>query len=203
MKNYIFFDDTLAQRAGGPSTYLYNLRNGINKIDKHNIKVDWRMSMKEKIIIRKAETSDFQGVHKLIMQVHKLHVNERSDLYKDIDPMNFDEFKIELSNSNNIYLVAEFKSEIVGICFSQIKELSNNKIMKDRKILHIENICVDKNHQKKGIGKKLYKEIVQIAKERNIKNIELMVWEFNENAIKFYKNLGMSIKNLKFEQKIN
>ena len=30
-----------------------------------------------------------------------------------------------------------------------------------------------------------------------------MVWEFNENAIKFYKNLGMSIKNLKFEQKIN
>ena len=36
------------------------------------------------------------------------------------------------------------------------------------------------------------------GKEENIKNIELMVWEFNENAIKFYKNLGMSIKNLKF-----
>ena len=75
--------------------------------------------------------------------------------------------------------------------------------MNDRKILHIENICVDKNHQKKGIGKKLYKEIVQIAKERNIKNIELMVWGFNENAINFYKSLGMSVKNLRFEQKIN
>ena len=75
--------------------------------------------------------------------------------------------------------------------------------MNDRKIFHIENICVDKNHQKKGIGKKLYKEIVQIAKERNIKNIELMVWGFNENAINFYKSLGMSIKNLRFEQKIN
>ncbi len=158
--------------------------------------------MEEEIIIRKAEISDFHGVHKLIMQVHKLHVNERNDIYKDVDPMNFDEFKTELSNSNNIYLIAEFKNEIVGLCFSQIKEISNNKIMKDRKILHIENICVDEKHQKKGIGKKLYEQIVQLAKEKNIDNIELMVWGFNENAINFYKNLGMNIKNLKFEQKI-
>lgn len=158
--------------------------------------------MEEEIIIRKAEISDFHRVHKLIMQVHKLHVNERNDIYKDVDPMNFDEFKTELSNSNNIYLIAEFKNEIVGLCFSQIKEISNNKIMKDRKILHIENICVDEKHQKKGIGKKLYEQIVQLAKEKNIDNIELMVWGFNENAINFYKNLGMNIKNIKFEQKI-
>lgn len=159
--------------------------------------------MDERIIIRKAKISDFQGIHNLIMQVHKLHVNERNDIYKDVDPMNFEEFRTELSNSNNIYLIAELENEIVGICFSQIKEISNNKIMKNRKILHIENICVDENHQKKGIGKKLYKQIVQLAKEKNIDNIELMVWGFNENAIKFYKNLGMSIKNLRFEQKIN
>ena len=127
----------------------------------------------------------------------------RKMIYKDVDPMNYDEFKTELSNSNNIYLVAELENEIVGICFSNIKEISNNKIMKDRKFLNIENICIDKKHQKKGIGKKLYNQIIQLAKEKNIKNIELMVWEFNENAIKFYKNLGMSIKNLKFEQKIN
>jgi len=159
--------------------------------------------MDERIIIRKAKISDFQGIHNLIMQVHKLHVNERNDIYKDVDPMDFEEFRTELSNSNNIYLIAELENEIVGICFSQIKEISNNKIMKNRKILHIENICVDENHQKKGIGKKLYKQIVQLAKEKNIDNIELMVWGFNENAIKFYKNLGMSIKNLRFEQKIN
>ena len=159
--------------------------------------------MDERIIIRKAKISDFQGIHNLIMQVHKLHVNERNDIYKDVDPMDFEEFRTELSNSNNIYLIAELENEIVGICFSQIKEISNNKIMKNRKILHIENIFVDENHQKKGIGKKLYKQIVQLAKEKNIDNIELMVWGFNENAIKFYKNLGMNIKNLKFEQKIS
>ena len=160
------------------------------------------IEMDEKIIIRKAKPNDFSGVHKLIMQVHKLHVSKRNDIYKDIDPMNFEEFKTELSNSNNIYLIAEFENEIVGICFSQIKEILNNKIMKNRKILYIEDICVDENYQKKGIGKKLYNQIVELDKEKNIDNIELMVWGFNENAIKFYKNLGMNIKNLKFEQKI-
>ena len=160
------------------------------------------IEMDEKIIIRKAKPNDFSGVHKLIMQVHKLHVSKRNDIYKDIDPMNFEEFKTELSNSNNIYLIAEFENEIVGICFSQIKEILNNKIIKNRKFLHIEDICVDENYQKKGIGKKLYNQILELAKEKNIDDIELMVWGFNENAIKFYENLGMSIKNLKFEQKI-
>ena len=158
--------------------------------------------MNEKIIIRKAEIKDFNKVHRLIMQVHKLHVKERTDIYKDVDPMNFEEFKNELSNSNNIYLVAQLENKIVGICFSQIKEISNNRIMKDRKILNIGDICIDKKYQRNGIGKKLYNQIVQIAKEKNIHNVELMVWNFNKNAIKFYENLGMNIKNLKFEQKI-
>lgn len=158
--------------------------------------------MNEKIIIRKAEIEDFNKVHRLIIQVHKLHVKERTDIYKDVDPMNFEEFKNELSNSNNIYLVAQLENKIVGICFSQIKEISNNRIMKDRKILNIGDICVDEKYQRNGIGKKLYNQIVQIAKEKNIHNVELMVWNFNKNAIKFYENLGMNVKNLKFEQKI-
>ena len=158
--------------------------------------------MNEKIIIRKAEIEDFNKVHRLIMQVHKLHVKERTDIYKDVDPMSFEEFKNELSNSNNIYLVAQLENKIVGICFSQIKEISNNRIMKDRKILNIGDICVDEKYQRNGIGKKLYNQIVQIAKEKNIHNVELMVWKFNKNAIKFYENLGMNVKNLKFEQKI-
>lgn len=158
--------------------------------------------MSNEIIIRRANIEDFKQVHELIMQVHKLHVKERSDIYRDTDPLDFEEFKEELSNSNNIYLVAELKNEIVGICFSQIKETLNNRIMKNRKVLHIENICVNKTNQRNGIGKELYNEIVKLAQEQKIDNIELMVWGFNENAIKFYKNLGMNIKNLRLEQKI-
>lgn len=159
--------------------------------------------MSEEIFIRKAKKEDFSGIYNLITQVHKLHVKARNDIYKDINPIDIDTFAEQLGEDNNIYLVAEIKKKIVGVCFSQIKEISNNKIMKDRKILHIENLCVDENNRRSGIGKKLYNEIVKLAEEHKVQSIELMVWGFNKNAIRFYENLGMDIKNLRFEQKID
>lgn len=158
--------------------------------------------MNEEIIIRKAKEEDFKQLHKLIMQVHKIHVEERRDMYKNVDPLNFEEFKNELLDTNNIYLVAEINKKVVGLCFSKIKKISNNKIMKDREILNISDICVDKDERRKGIGKKLYSQVLQIGKEKNMDSIELMVWRFNKNAIKFYEKIGMNVKNLRFEQKI-
>ena len=48
----------------------------------------------------------------------------------------------------------------------------------------------------------LYNETIKIAKNIKANSIELMVWKFNEEAINFYKNLGMEIKNIRFEKKI-
>ena len=46
------------------------------------------------------------------------------------------------------------------------KKISNNKIMKDREILNISDICVDKDERRKEIGKKLYCQVLQIGKEK-------------------------------------
>lgn len=172
------------------------------KVELRNTKIRMEIKMSEKVIIRKARKEDFRQVHELITQVHSLHVKERSDIYKDINPLCIESFIEKLSKDTNIYLVAVVENKIIGFCFSQIKEISNNEIMKDRKILHIEDICVDENNRKNGIGKKLYNKIIELAKEINIDSIELMVWGFNKNAIKFYESLGMNIKNLRFEQKV-
>ena len=158
--------------------------------------------MKEKLHIRKAKIEDFEDIHKLMIQVHQLHVTERNDIYKDTEPIDKNELQEELSKEETKYLVAEWENRIVGICFSKIKEISHHKMMKDRKILHIETICVDKKYKRQGIGTKLYKEISKIAIENKVDSIELMVWGFNEEAIHFYEKLGMQIKNLKFEKNV-
>ena len=119
----------------------------------------------EKIIIRNAELEDFEEIHKLIMKVHTLHVNARNDIYKNVDPLTIEEFKSDMQNDQNIYLVAVLENKVIGICFSTIKEISNNKIMKDRKILHIEDICVDTSKRNNGIGTKLYNALIKKAKE--------------------------------------
>jgi ribosomal protein S18 acetylase RimI-like enzyme len=82
------------------------------------------------------------------------------------------------------------------------KEASTNPIQKKREIININNIAIDKKHQKQGIGKKLYNAVVNEAKRVKANAIELTVFGFNKNAIAFYENIGMSIKNIKYEQKI-
>ena len=137
------------------------------------------------------------------MAVHNLHVKERGDIYKEDSPISMDAFKEELSNINNMYLVAEKHEKIVGICFAEIKNIADSKIMKKRKILNIKEISVKENEQRQGIGKKLYEEISKWGQEQKIDSIELLVWKFNKKAIQFYESLNMEVKNIRFEQKLH
>ncbi len=52
--------------------------------------------MEKEIIIRDVKINDFDQVHRLLMQVHILHAKERSDIYKDTDPLTIEEFKKEM-----------------------------------------------------------------------------------------------------------
>lgn len=158
--------------------------------------------MNDKINIRIAKPEDYDQIHTLVLQVHKLHVNNRNDIYKDVDPLTKNEFNNNLNNEKNIYLVAETQGKIAGICFGQIKETNGNNFMYDRKVMNITDLCVSKNEQRRGIGQMLYNKMVQFSKELKLDSVELMVWGFNKNAIEFYKEIGMDVKNIRFEQKI-
>ena len=54
----------------------------------------------------------------------------------------------------------------------------------------------------KGIGKKLFCETEKIAKENGAKRLDLTVWEFNKDAISFYKSLGMQPQRYTFEKNL-
>ena len=53
-----------------------------------------------------------------------------------------------------------------------------------------------------GIGTLLYNETVRLAKERGANTLMLTVWAFNENALRFYKDLGMTERNINMEMKL-
>lgn len=53
--------------------------------------------------------------------------------------------------------------------------------------LHVNYLIVDEKYRSKGIGSKLVSFLKNIAKEKNIKKVELIVSSQNKEAIKFYK----------------
>lgn len=110
----------------------------------------------------------------------------------------FDEEKF--SQNINKIIVAEINNLVVGTIKYLIKEKLENSYTNYRKVLFIDALVVDVNHRKNGIGKILMQEMEKLAKDNNCSSIELNVWAFNDEAIKFYEKFGMSVKTMILEK---
>lgn len=152
-------------------------------------------------MIRELTMDDYNDVYRLIHQVHEIHLENRPDIYNEGNPcpMGFYE---RILNQNDFIKCAYIEDDkIIGVLLVEKQEKSLS-ILKQRSVYFIDDIVVDKNSRHKGIGKKLYKYLLDKAKENNIDSVELNVWAFNKDAIEFYKSLGMQEMRISFEQKL-
>lgn len=152
------------------------------------------------MIIEIPKITDYIEINNLAKQVHRLHVKWRPDLYLDIDEVIKKKDLKEKIQSNEI-IVAKMQNNIVGYVTFNIQE-KNNPIMRYRKQLQIEAICVDENNRCKGIGTELLKHLKNIAKEKNCTDMYLTVNEENINAIKLYEKFGFKVKSIAYSMQI-
>ncbi|MFV9831374.1 GNAT family N-acetyltransferase [Bacillus stercoris] len=94
----------------------------------------------------------------------------------------------ELSNMSSEFFFVYFDHEVAGYVKVNIDHAQSEEMGAES--LEIERIYIKNNFQKHGLGKHLLNKAIEIALERNKKNIWLGVWEKNENAIAFYKKMG-------------
>lgn len=151
------------------------------------------------MIIRQMNADDYEQAELLFQKLHNQHVEAEPDLYKKLDCINKKrDFKKQIKSKNKIMLCAEEDGKIIGI--------SNTKFctsgMTDIKIAFMDALYVEDEFRGKGIGKKLFLKTEHIAKENGAKRLDLHVWEFNADAVNFYKSLGMEIQRYTFEKNL-
>lgn len=154
------------------------------------------------MIIREITEEDFEGIKKLVFQVHKLHLKNRPDIYNDIDPFDRKNFEFIMHNDNTLALVCEREIEVIGFCVVTLRNPSENHLLKARNVAFVEDLCVDEQCRKMGVGKALMEEMERQAKAKGADAMELTVWSFNDNAVKFYENLGMSHRSITMEKQL-
>ena len=156
------------------------------------------------MIIRNLSLEDFEDVNNLFMQLHNSEMEQRPDLFRKIEKPTTSrawDFEASLTDNSKIMIGAEVDGKIVGFVIVQIRQ-STYKIQTPRTFAYFENIVVDENYRRKGIGTSLYQEGIKRAKEHGATSMELKVWNFNTGAIKFYQSLGMSVQSLTMEKSI-
>ena len=139
--------------------------------------------------IRDMKLEDYDAVDTLMQQLHKIHVNGRPDLYVEMEhPYSKEELTEKIYNKEVIALAAEEENRIVGLCIVVIKHRSG---MVNMKTAYVDDLVVDQSYQRRGIAKSLFQKAEERAKALGAERMDLTVWSFNENALKFYQSIGM------------
>jgi GNAT superfamily N-acetyltransferase len=121
-----------------------------------------------------------------------LLINELAIFEKEPDAVEIDEdYLLKYGfGQDKIFecFVAEMKGEIVGMAlfyhrFSTWKGLS----------IHLEDLIVNENYRKLGIGKALFERLLKHAKAEKASRFEWVVLDWNTDAIKFYEAYGAKI----------
>lgn len=155
--------------------------------------------------VREAVASDYSEISDLVSEVHKLHVQNRQDVYVDVDtPIQREDFDDLLcADDAKLFVVEDPVNEGV-VAYSIVKVIAPRsiQIFVPSKSIYIDDFCVKSSYRKKGVGRFLFQHIVDYAKSQSASSIQLVVWEFNKDAIRFYEELGMATRNRRMELKL-
>jgi ribosomal protein S18 acetylase RimI-like enzyme len=144
------------------------------------------------INIRAASLRDLDGVYQVFLLSDTLHRQVHPEIFQQtLEPETTKEYLISAIKSKDAALfIAEHRDEIVGGILAWVCHTPNNPVFVPRKYLNIENLIVAQGFRRQGIGKALMEHIQHWSEERGIEQIQLTVWDFNQAAREFYKNLG-------------
>ena len=152
-------------------------------------------------MIRLATKRDIDSVIRLLLQVHKIHSAIRPDIFiSGSKKYTAEQLEQIFANALTPVFVYEDNNNIMGYAFCIIQEVKNNNSLKDNKTLYIDDLCVDADKRNKGIGKQLYDYVLNYAKNIGCYNLTLNVWEGNDNAKRFYLNLGLKPQKTTLEK---
>lgn len=103
-----------------------------------------------------------------------------------------------ISNSKAICLIAEDNNKPVGYIAAAPKEFD----WRLSKYLEIENMGVSPGYRSKGIGSRLIKKCMDIAKKRGYQRIYLTSYYDNKKAVAFYEKGGFKKIDISLEKDI-
>lgn len=144
------------------------------------------------IQIEEAKEHHYIEVNRLVKQGHDDHVQGDGTVFREVEAVMPKEYYMELlEQEHSTVLVAQEESKIIGFAVISIEGSPDYPSLVQRKFAYIHDFGVDQSSKLQGIGSLLFEACLKWAKERNVNEVELNVWEFNEEAIAFYRKHSM------------
>ena len=154
-------------------------------------------------MIRRAKNTDIDRVNALLYQVQQLHADGRPDIFKNgAKKYTTEELKALIADDMTPIFVYEEDGMVMGYAFCIYQITLESEQLHERKVLYIDDLCVDESYRRKHIGKKLYEHVLAVARENGCDSVTLNVWRVNPSAEQFYQKMGMEPLKTMMEKRL-
>ena len=134
------------------------------------------------MIIRKGTKADIPQTLKLIKELAE-YENALDMVSNTIERLENDGF-----GENKVFdlFVAEKNKKIIGMALTFFRYSTWKG-----KVLYLEDLIVNSNQRRKGVGRNLFDEVSKFAKKESCVGLSLQVLDWNKIGINFYKKYNM------------
>ncbi len=143
------------------------------------------------VVIREAALADQAGLFLLYTEIDALHHEAMPDNFRTTEEINRPPTFLadRLADEKIRLFVAEIEDRLVGMILLK-PETRVHPLFYTQDYLHISTLIVAADFQGQGVAQLLLDTAVAFAKEQELSQINLNVYEFNQRAIAFYKKEG-------------
>lgn len=144
-----------------------------------------------KVIDKNQIDKYLEEVVDLRIKLNDIHVACLNDVFKDniVEDTRIDTIKT-INDSDSDIIVIEDDNKVMAYALVNYEKTIETFDKKSREVYYIQEIMISDAYQHQGLGKKMIEFLKKDAFQKGYKSIELDVWNFNQNAINFYKNVG-------------
>lgn len=141
--------------------------------------------------VRFAKENELGRVNELREQVNALHVAGKPDVFKPGFPKELQNYVNEIWNDpDKDIVVAELDGVVCGYAVINYVNRTENPYMFERRYLDIDEFGVDEGFRRRGAATDMIAFIRALAAEKGLNRVELNMWEFNADALRFYEAAG-------------
>lgn len=151
-------------------------------------------------ILELAQECDWKAVNTMAQQVHALHVAWRPDVFEMVQEL-YPRERFEKAVAEKQLYIARLDGETVGYAAVLLRHYNWPGVV-DRKVLMLDELCVDENHRSQGVGKQMMEDIKELARNLECTDIQLGVYAQNSAAIGFYEKMDMKISSYAYHLKV-
>lgn len=160
---------------------------------------------KQELNIRFANVRDIPRIGELLVQVCNVHAAGRPDIFiADHRKYNDDELRLLINQfpDSPILVAVNADDKVLGYAFCQIQDTRATDNTYARRMLYLDDLCVDAECRGRHIGRRLYDAVRKLAEERQCHAVTLNVWACNPSAQAFYERLGLQPLKTYLEDKL-